>query len=123
MKALKDTLGPFTERFASPMDRSPHSLPFWSAHEEDGLFGANHGAYSSLWTGLSQAFPGTEDEACEKAIRWAIASALTRPDDPTCTILLLPNLPSRPHMKHLQYGGAKILGILPSTIANPTHIP
>ena len=123
MKALKYTLGPFTERFASPMDRSPHSHSFWSALDEDGLFGANHNAYSSLWTGLSQAFPGTSDEACEKAMRWAIASASTRPDEPTCTVLLLPNLPGRPHMKHLQYGNIKILGILPNTIAHPAHIP
>lgn len=44
-------------------------------YEEDQLFGANYNAYSTKWTGASQATPETGSAAADKAVRWAIASA------------------------------------------------
>ena len=48
---------------------------YYSKCEEDQLFGANFDAYSSRWTGATQATPETDAAATNKAVRWAIASA------------------------------------------------
>ena len=44
-------------------------------YEEDEVFGANYNAYSTRWTGASQAGPEAGSAAVDKAVRWAIASA------------------------------------------------
>ena len=110
--ALRDALGITLERFASPMDRSTHSEAYWSPFPEDALFGSNHDAYSVPWTGASQAYVGENHYECEKAIRWAIHSAMSNTSTPTCTILILPHDPRAPHSRHLQHPATRIIGLL-----------
>ena len=96
-------LGEYSERFASPLDRSPHSGSFWSAHPDDVAFGANLDAYSTPWVGLSHAYPGDSPEQSSKAIRWAIASAEAYPQHATCTVIVLPFNGGEAQMKHLTH--------------------
>ncbi|KAL0041860.1 hypothetical protein WJX79_007000 [Trebouxia sp. C0005] len=51
MKALAEGLSLDTERFASPLNFSAHYTKYYSLSEEDQLFGANHNAYATKWTG------------------------------------------------------------------------
>ncbi len=54
-KALKHTIMQFAkltkERFSNPFSAHPCSCSYWTAHERDLVFGANHDAYSTRWTG------------------------------------------------------------------------
>ena len=109
MQNIRETLSTTTERFASPMDRSADLPAYWSAFKEDQLFGANHDAYSSPWTGSSQAYPGQDIKECDKAIRWAIASAEAHPQTPTCTIVVVPYTAGNPHLQHLQHAHTQAL--------------
>jgi ribonuclease HI len=119
MGSLKEHLGITTERFASPMDRSPHMTQYWSTHPEDQLFGSNHDALSVAWTGPSQAHMGLDAEACEKGMRWAINSAEAYPDTPTCTIMVVPFAKGDPHMKHLQHRYTKIIAHMENNDKKP----
>jgi ribonuclease HI len=101
MKPLSDILGIQAERFASPLDRSPHIPDYWSAHPADSVFGARHDAFSEVWTGCSVAHPGANPTLTEKATRWAIAS--TAAPAPTCTILVLPEVTTAAHMQYLRH--------------------
>ena len=106
MAALSEACGGphmLAERFASPLDRSPHAHTYWSKHSEDRAFGANHNAYSVPWVGFSVAHPGTEPEEVGKAMRWAIASA-ENTTTPTCTFLLAPQTQGQPYHQHLEPG-------------------
>ena len=88
MKALKEGLQTTTERFASPLNHSPELEAYFSWYEEDQLFGANHDAYSTRWTGSSQARPEFDAAGIDKAMRWAIASTDT--PEPVLTAFVLP---------------------------------
>ena len=122
VSTLNEVFGPATERFASPMDRNTHSPSYWAAFKQDQLFGANHDAYSAAWTGLSYAHPGSDDKACEKALRWAIASAdAADPSTPVCVVIPLPFIKGRPHMKHLQYARIQTLGSIPASPSDSRH--
>ena len=108
-----------SERFASPLDRSPHMHTYWSAHEADQLFGANHEAYSCPWTGFSVAHPGTDPVVVVKAARWAITSA-GEDQPPTCTFLLAPSTPGHPHMQLVGLeGSVTFLGLLKQSLPSP----
>ena len=109
MHTLEATLGTSMERFASPMDRSGDISAYWSRCPDDQLFGANHDAYSVPWTGSSHAYPGHDLKECEKAFRWAIASAESNSEIPTCTVLVVPYAPGQPHMQHLLHPRSKII--------------
>ena len=101
-QALRSDLGITRELFASPLDRSPSSTAYWTAHPEDQLFGANHDAYSQPWIGPCQANVGDSTEANNKAIRHALGSVATYPDEDTCIILFVPSWDNQaPHMRHL----------------------
>eukprot|EP00878_Enallax_costatus_P028135 GHUV01030350.1.p1 GENE.GHUV01030350.1~~GHUV01030350.1.p1 ORF type:complete len:204 (+),score=35.47 GHUV01030350.1:375-986(+) len=65
------------ERFASPLNSYPDIQQYWSAHKEDQAFGASYDAYSVRWTGSSVAVPDFDPYAAEKALEWAIKSAVT----------------------------------------------
>ena len=88
MGALKNGLQATTERFASPLNCSPHFENYCSAFEENQLFGADHNAYSTKWTGSSQARPEWNDAKTDKAVRWAIASTDT--SETVLTAFVLP---------------------------------
>lgn len=60
MQAMAKGLTLTTETVAFPQTFSPHISSYYSMHEEDGIFGANHNAYSTRWTGASQATPEAE---------------------------------------------------------------
>lgn len=89
MKAMKEGLQLSTERFASPLNFSPHLTSYYSLQEEDQLFGANYDTYSTKWTGASQARPEYESAAMDKAVRWAIASCEDTAE-PVLTVFVLP---------------------------------
>ena len=59
-------------------------------YPEDSAFGAKHEAYSCPWTGVSLANPEPDHHQMNKAVRWAIGSALTHPHIATATIFFLP---------------------------------
>ena len=100
--ALRSHLGIRYELFASPLDRSPHSEAYWSAHAEDQLFGANYDAFSRPWTGACQAYIGDCPEANDKAVRHALGSVTALPESTTCIIMFIPSKdPEAPHMRHL----------------------
>jgi hypothetical protein len=95
MGTLHRTMQTTQERFASPLDHSPHMPSYCSQFPADQLFGATLNAYSKAWTGSSVAHPAYTEKGMHKAIRWAIASAQatnqTGEQTPTCTILALPD--------------------------------
>lgn len=77
------------ERFASPLSSHPCTQAYWSEHKRDQVFGANHDAYSTRWTGASMAVPPMEVHVATQALDWAIRSAKTTTDC-TLTLLILP---------------------------------
>ncbi len=76
------------ERFASPLDVHAttrlYRTPF--AIAADFAYDARIDCYS--WEGCSQANPPSADEEMDKAVRWAMASALST-DQPVLTVILL----------------------------------
>jgi ribonuclease HI len=86
---LQDKWGVHKERFASPLNYHPDMQAYWSCHERDQLFGAQHNAYSVQWTGYSVANPEYEANQLEKAVAWAVHSARAT-DTPTLTVFVLP---------------------------------
>ena len=89
MKAKKEGLQLTTERFASPLNFTPHLTSYYSLQEEGQLFGANYNAYSTKWTGASQTEFEYESATMGKAVRWAIASCEDSPE-PILTVCILP---------------------------------
>lgn len=86
---LHDILGSTKERFASPLDVTPCSGEFWSAHKQDQVFGAYWDTDKTRWTGASTACPDFTEQQAEKAVLWALNSAM-HTQKPTLTLLLLP---------------------------------
>ena len=74
------------DRFASPLNADPSRPQYFSLYPEDSAFGAKHEAYSCPWTGVSLANPEPDHHQMNKAVRWAIGSALTHPHIATATI-------------------------------------
>ena len=68
MCVLREHLGISMERFASPLNHSPHIPHYCSMYEDDQVFGARHDAYGWKWQGISEANPEYEDEEMEKAV-------------------------------------------------------
>ena len=89
MQALIEGLGLQTERFASPLNFTPSMQHYYSLYKEDECFGANHDAFSCMWTGASQSNPEYEHPDMEKAVRWAIISAKDS-GQPSLTAFVLP---------------------------------
>ena len=78
LSACIQTAFPVTyERFASPLDVHPGTVKYWTPFAEDSAFGAEQDGYSTAWDGCSQASPPFSEEEMDKAVRWAMASALT----------------------------------------------
>ena len=120
MQALSLGLHPTTERFASPLDHSPWMPQYHSPHPSDQLFGATHDAYQHHWTGCSIAHPTYTETGMHKAMRWAIASAQATNEqgqqDPTCTILILPNNPGGAYTSLLSHPMVHRLATVPRTL-------
>ena len=66
--ALAGGLSIDTERFAFPLDCDAHLSEYFSRYDEDGLFGANVGAFSCRWVGAyqcnSEYEPGDMNKPC-----------------------------------------------------------
>ena len=69
----------------------PYSTAYWSAYEEDQLFGANNDAFSRPWTGACQAYIGDCPEANDKVMRHALGSVVALPESVTCIIMFIPS--------------------------------
>ena len=89
MHALAEGLSIDTERFASPLNCSAHLTKYFSRYDEDGAFGANVDAFSCRWVGASQCNPEYEPGDMNKAVKWAIASAMAS-DSPSLRAFILP---------------------------------
>ncbi len=76
------------ERFASPLDVHATTRHYWTPFAADSAFGAETDCYSDAWKGCSQANPPSADEEMDKAVRWAMASALIT-DQPVLTVMSL----------------------------------
>ena len=93
LEGLIQCLGITKERFASPLDVHHTINHYNSVHTRDAVFGADVGAYSSVWTGWSWCHPPRCAEAVDKAVAWAVASARAAQDmgAPSATLLMVPN--------------------------------
>ena len=89
LQAMIKGLGITCERFASPLNFNASCKSYFSMYAEDRLFGSKLDAYSTRWLGASQANPEYEAVAMEKAVRWAIFSALDTVE-PVLTAFVLP---------------------------------
>ena len=89
MNALLQGLSLETERFASPLNFTPSMKHYFSMYQEDQCFGANHDAFSCIWTGASQCNPEYEHVEMDKSVRWAIISA-AHSSMPALTAFVLP---------------------------------
>ena len=102
MQALIEGLSLETERFASPMNFNPSMKAYFSLYKEDEVFGATHNAFSQRWTGASQCNPEYEPTDMDKAVRWAICSALEN-DQPSLTAFVLPWWEDTAYFKWMQH--------------------
>ena len=89
MDVIKAGFGITQERFACPLDFEPTLQSYYSPFPEDARFGAQHDAYSCKWTGASQAMPESSAQEMQKAVRWAIGSAMEAAE-PSLTVFVLP---------------------------------
>ena len=117
MKAISK-LGITQERFASPLDHSIHIPTYWSQYEQDQLFGAQWNAYTRPWDGTSVAHPEHEARGMNKAVRWAIASAvqaeLPEHANNTCTIFILPEIRDSAYTALLTHPTVTIIDTIPA---------
>jgi hypothetical protein len=90
------------ERFASPLNRCPAIPTCYTAHTADRTFGALYDAYSTAWTGSSQANPEYEHADMDKAVRWAVHSA-KQSSTPTLCTLILPHWGDKGNTAYLKY--------------------
>jgi ribonuclease HI len=89
MACLQQHLHITTERFASPLNFHQDMRTYYSCHERDQVFGATWNAFSVKWTGASQCNPEYEHGDMEKAVRWALNSAI-KSTAATLTLCILP---------------------------------
>ena len=102
MQALIEGLNLTIERFASPLNFNCMMESFYSLYKEDECFGANHNAFSRLWVGASQCNPEYEHGDMEKAVRWALVSAIEA-DQPSLTAFVLPWWPDSAYFKWMDH--------------------
>ena len=89
MEAIKVRLGATQERFACPLNCDTSYQPYYSPFAHDTQFGAQHDAYSCRWTGSSQANLDCTAKEMQKAVRWAISSAMDQ-NEPSLTAFVMP---------------------------------
>ena len=75
LDGLVQVLGLTKERFASPLDVHHSVGHYSSAHARDAVFGADHDAFATTWTGWSWCHPPHCTSTLDKAVAWAAASA------------------------------------------------
>ena len=112
--ALQEGLSVDTERFASPLNFTPTMRSYFSMYEADGTFGANHNAYSCLWTGASQCNPEYEAADMDKSVRWALASA-KHSEDPCVVAFILPCWEDTAYVKWLPDPSIHIMARVPKS--------
>jgi exonuclease III/ribonuclease HI len=119
--ALQQIAGCDKERLASPLSVHPGTTAYWSIHKQDQVFGARYDAYKVQWMGASIASPDFTEEQANKAMVWAIQSAI-QTEQPTLTMLLIPTYTksgdSTAHMKWVKNypGCCKHLMTLPKSL-------
>ena len=95
----KWTNSPSTELFASPLNCLPHPYhTYYSASQEDAVFGARYNSFSYSWRGHCVGNPEYEHEDMLKAMQHAIASANASPQPFSC-ILILPRWKDTPYRR------------------------
>ena len=75
-----------------------HQYYYNSLHDRDKVFGANTDAYSTKWQGVSQAYPPWTPNDMDKAMKWAILSAV-QSAEATLTLLILPEVKGSSYCK------------------------
>ena len=121
---LTQSLGLTQERFASPLNTDPSFANYSSIHIEDSAFGAMHDAYSRPWTGLSMAHPNSDHSQMNKAVRWAIGSALAHPHNTTTTVFFLPAVKGSPYTDCLTHPTVHMIDCIPGSqfnFSSPSH--
>ena len=110
-----------SERYASPLDVHHNTRNYWSPFAGDSVFGAQHDCYSVAWNGCSQASPPADDAEMDKAMKWAIASALTI-DGPVMTVL---HLASKTNLAYIKWLGHPLVHVLMKCLprGRATRIP
>jgi hypothetical protein len=83
MACLQPRLHITTERFARPLNFHQDMRTYYSCHERDQVFGATWNAFSVKWSGMSQYNPEYEHDDMERAVGWALNSAMK------CTVATL----------------------------------
>jgi hypothetical protein len=88
-------------RLANPLTACTAVHQYWGdSSAADQWFGCSLGAYNGRWTGASVCTPPWDFAECSKAVAWALASARAAATDggeePTLTILVLPDAGSSP---------------------------
>ena len=90
---------PATELFASPLNCLPDpQRTYYSAYQEDAIFGARHDSFSVSWRGHCVGNPEYEHEDMLNAMQHAIDSAESSPQPFTC-ILVLPRWKDTPYRR------------------------
>jgi hypothetical protein len=114
MHALQQGLSINQERFASPLNVNLKTETYWSLYSEDRLFGANHNAYSSPFSGASEANPEYIGAHMHKAVSWAVASA-NWTQEPVLTTMVLPDWDhtGTSYLKFMQLPNVHILTRVP----------
>jgi exonuclease III/ribonuclease HI len=103
MGVLRKGLTLTKERFASPLNFDPKADHYWSVHERDQLFGAYWDAHRWRWTGSSEANAEYEHKDMDKAMRWAVHSALSGGTAPVLTLLIHPAWDERSRTAYIKW--------------------
>ncbi len=91
------------EKFACPLDVHTITRHYWTPFAADSAFGAETACYNTAWKGCSQAY-----EEMDKAVRWAMASALITAQ-PVLTVMSLAYKSSSAFTKWLGHPLVRIL--------------
>ena len=115
------------EKMASALNFSPQATSYWSSRQRDRVFGANHDAFATKYTGFSACPPDYDNDIMYKSVLHAIRSVMVA-ETPTATFLVLPNWANRSTSPYLSLVHANpeyctCLGMIPQTklkYAKPT---
>jgi ribonuclease HI len=102
-----------TQHFASPLSVRPGISHYFTTNPNDAAFSAAGDPYSRHWTGSSLATPALSNCDTSRALRWAIASAVSS-HAPTCTILMLPDWKRATYKQYLAHPAVQQLALIPA---------
>ena len=102
MRAIRESCHVTDEGFASPFNFSPYLQRYFSMYPRDEVFGAVGNRYQYPLQGSNQLNPEYEAKAMDKAVRWAIHSAVQQEarDRPVMALMFLPNWECTAYQQH-----------------------